>query len=273
METHIIEADDRLAQVFSHFYVVCQGLDAPTLTQQLLPNYEMLMVVNFGPELFIWLSDESYAIRRVAIIGPLQKVLRYELGANTDLMVIVFTLNGFYRLFGKLLRQPNPSANDVVLEPALLTDLWAQLASQTNLNDRIRCFSEYALKNLAPIDTSMQPLLDTIPHFRRTLLDPIKAVAGQHALSTRTLQLRFQHQLGYSAKEMMRFIRFKKLLAQLIDQQPALPDWSDLVVTLGYHDQSHLIRDVQFYTGLPPTAFVKQLAEQTLCMSKPGKFY
>ena len=273
METHVIEADDRLAQVFSHFYLVRQGLDAPTLTQKLLPNYEMLMTVNFGPEVPVWLSDESYTIRRVAIIGPLQKVLRYELGPNTDLIVIGFTLNGFYRLFGRLLRQPNPSANDVVLEPALLTDLWAQLANQTNLDDRIRYFSEYALENLAPVDPTMQPLLDTIAHFRRALLDPIKAVAGQHALSTRTLQLRFQHQLGYSAKEMTRFVRFKKLLAQLIDQQPSPPDWSDLVVTHGYHDQSHLIRDVQFYTGLSPNAFIKQLADQTLCMSQRGKFY
>ena len=119
----------------------------------------------------------------------------------------------------------------------------------------------------------LQPLLDTIPHFRRTFLDPIKAVAGQHALSRRTLQLRFQRQVGYSAKEMMRFVRFKKLLAQLIDQQPSPPDWSDLVVTYGYHDQSHLIRDVQFYTGLSPNAFIKQLAGQTLCMSQPGRFY
>ncbi len=239
METHVIEADDRLAQVFSHFYTVCQGANAPMLLQQLLPNYELLLVLNFGPELPIWLRDEAYTIQRIAIIGP----------------------------------QPNPVADDIVLEPALLADLWAQLADKPTLYDRTRCFSEYAINYLSPVDTTMQPLLDTIPHFRRTLVDPIKAVAQQHSLSTRTLQLRFQNQLGYSAKKMIRFVRFKKLLAQLIKQQPTPPDWADLVVTHGYHDQSHLIRDVQFYTGLSPTLLVKQLADQTLCISQPGKFY
>jgi AraC-like DNA-binding protein len=45
------------------------------------------------------------------------------------------------------------------------------------------------------------------------------------------------------------------------------------VVAHDYYDQSHLIRDFKFFTGLSPSAFVKQLAEQRLCVSQPGKFY
>lgn len=273
MDTQLIEADDRLAHVFSHFYVVQQPSDAPTVPQQLLPNYEMLVVFNFGIELPAWLGADTDTVQRVAIIGPLQKLLRYELPAGANLMVVVFTLNGFYRLFGKLLRQPDPAAADIVLEPHFLTDLWEELAEIPTMDARAQRFSEYALTNLAPTDGTMQPLLDTIPHFRHTLVDPIKAVAQQHNLSTRTLQLRFQHQLGYSAKEMIRFIRFKKLVVQLMSQQPTPPDWADLVVTYGYHDQPHLVRDFQQFTGLSPSAFMKQLAEQTLCISQPGRFY
>lgn len=273
MDTQLIEADDRLARVFSHFYVVQQPADAPTVTQQLLPNYEMLVVFNFGAELPVWLGANTYTVRRVAIIGPLQKLLRYELRAGAHLMVVVFTLNGFYRLFGKLLRQPGSTATDVVLNPNFLTDLWTQLAELPTTEGRTQRFSDYALTHLAPTDGTMQPLLDTIPHFRHTFVDPIKAVAQQYNLSPRTVQLRFQHQLGYSAKEMIRFIRFKNLIAQLMNQQTTPPDWADLVVTYGYHDQSHLIRDFQQFTGLSPSAFVKQLAEQNLCISQPGKFY
>lgn len=273
MDTQLIEADDRLTRVFSHFYVVRQPTDALTVPQQLLPNYEMLLVFNFGPELPVWLGTDACMVRQVVIIGPLQKLLRYELRAGSHLMVVVFTLNGFYRLFGKLLRQPGPVINDIVLEPAFLTDLWSQLAKLPTTDNRIQCFSDYALTNLTPIDDTMHPLFDTIPHFRHAFVDPIKTVAQQHNLSTRTLQLRFQHQLGYSAKEMIRFIRFKKLMAYLMEQQPAPPDWADLVVTYGYHDQPHLIRDFQHFTGLSPSAFMKQLAEQALCISQPGKFY
>ena len=273
MTTQLIEADDRLARVLSHFYVVRQPPDAPAVPQQLLPNYEMLVIFNFGSALPLRLGRDANTIRRVAVIGPLQKLLRYELRAGANIMVVVFTLNGFYRLFGKLLQRNGLGAPDVVPEPAFLTELWGQLAGLPNTDDHIQCFGQYALTHLAPTDDTMQPLLDTIPHFRHTLVDPIKAIAGQHDISVRTLQLRFQHQLGYSAKEMIRFVRFKKVVAHLMNDQPAPPDWADIIFTYGYHDQSHLIRDFQHFTGLPPTAFVKQLAENTLCMSQPGKFY
>ena len=273
MDAQLIDADDRLARVFSHVYAVRQSADAPAVPQQLLPNYELLLVFNFGPELPVKLGESAYEVQRVAVIGPLQKLLRYELRAGASLLVVVFTLNGFYRLFGKLLRQPGLAAADVELEPALLTDLWSQLSRLGTTEERVWCFSAYALANLAPEDPAMQPLLDTIPHFRDPLLDPLKAVAQRHTLSTRTLQLRFQRQLGYSAKEMIRFIRFKGVIAQLLDQQPAPPAWATLVVAHGYYDQSHLNRDFQHFTGLSPGVFVEQLTNQNLCISQPGKFY
>lgn len=271
----LIEADDRLARVFSHVYAVQQPPDAPTVHQQLLPNYEMLLAFTFGPALPLWLGDSSYTVRRTAVIGPLQKLLRYDLLPGTDLFVVVFTLNGFYRLFGKAL-QPGSGAelygDDVLIEPHFANGLWTQLAAMPSLDDRVQCISDYALQHLAPADQITQTLFDTIPYFRHTLVDPIKAVAQQQHLSTRTLQLRFQQQLGYSAKELTRFIRFKKLITQLL-AHPTQPDWSDLVFTYGYHDQSHLIRDFQHFTGLTPSAFIKQRAGQTMCISQPGKFY
>ncbi|WP_262884519.1 helix-turn-helix domain-containing protein [Rudanella paleaurantiibacter] len=98
-------------------------------------------------------------------------------------------------------------------------------------------------------------------------------MAQAHTISPRTVQLRFQQQLGYSAKAMMRFVRFKKVVAHLLENPAAPPDWSDLVLNYGYHDQPHLIRDFQFYTGLSPSAFMMQVKQQALCISQPGKFY
>lgn len=273
METQLIEADERLARVFSHLYIARQPANAPTIRQQLLPNYEMLLAFNFGPNLPVSLGNTAYLVRHTAIIGPLQKLLQYELRAGADLIVVVFTLNGFYRLFGKLLQQTGDTVADLSADPDFLDGLWVQLAALSTTDARVQYVSEYALTHLSPTDDTMQPLLDTIPHFRHTSVDPIKAVAEQHNLSTRTVQLRFQRQLGYSAKEMIRFVRFKHLIAQLMGQPSASPDWAELVYAYGYHDQSHLIRDFKHYTGLSPGAFVKQLLRQEMCISQPGKFY
>lgn len=286
MDTQLIEADDRLATVFSHVYVVQQPLDASTVRQQLLPNYEMLLVLNFGSALPVWVGDASYTIRRLAVIGPLQKLLRYDVVPGSDLLVVVFTLNGFYRLFGKTVQQrgrlaglssqvqeSDVSSAEILLNQDFLADLWVPLAPLSSTDDRIQRISEYALQHVAPADEATRTLLDTIPYFQHTLVDPVKAVAGQRHRSARSIQLRFQRQLGYSAKDLARFLRFKKLITQLLVQYPALPDWSEMVFTYGYHDQSHLIRDFQHFTGLTPSAFINQLADQTLCMSQPGKFY
>ena len=246
MDTQLIAADDRLATVFSHVYVVQQPLNAPTVRQQLLPNYEMLLVLNFGPALPVWVGDASYTIQHTAVIGPLQKLLRYDVWPGSDFMVVVFTLNGFYRLFGKTgqrrgrfaelgsqVQESDVSSANIPLNQGFLADLWSPLASQSSIDDRIQRISEYALQHVAPADEATRTLLDTTPHFQHTLVDPIKAVAGQRHRSARSIQLRFQRQLGYSAKELVRFLRFKKLITQLLVQQPSPPDWSDLVVTHG----------------------------------------
>ncbi|GAB3717775.1 hypothetical protein GCM10027592_60140 [Spirosoma flavus] len=286
MDAQLIEADDRLANVFSHFYVVRQPKDAPTVRQQLLPNYEMLLAFNFGPDLPAWMGNSMYRLQRTAVMGPLQKLLRYDVGPGTDLIVIVFTLNGFYRLFGKTIQLRGSihadsatstgagfTDGDMLMNPECLENLWKKLAATCSLDERIQHFSDYAMQHLAPFDATMQTLFETIPHFRHSQVDPIKAVAQDHQLSTRTMQLRFQHQLGYSAKELTRFLRFKKLITQLLNQPPVSPDWSELVFMYGYHDQSHLIRDFQYFTGLTPSTFIKQLADQSMCISQPGKFY
>ncbi|GAB3794391.1 hypothetical protein GCM10028819_07920 [Spirosoma humi] len=274
--SQLIDADEQLATVISHFYCVEHTTQAAPVCQQLLPNYEMLLVFNFGPTIPISLGEASYVIEQTAVLGPLQKTLVYELPPGADLIVVNFTLNGFYRLLGVPMHQlkaddlHNP---DLLLNKACFSELWAQLAPMRVLADRIRLLRDYAMAFVAPSDAAALSLLDSIPFFRDSSTDPIKILAQTHKLSTRSIQLRFQTYLGYSAKEMIRFLRFKKVLSHLCQQYPATPDWLELVVMFGYHDHSHLIKDFTYFLGLTPRQFFKQLAAGGVCISKSGKFY
>ncbi|GAB3538855.1 DUF6597 domain-containing transcriptional factor [Spirosoma fluminis] len=276
MNSQLIDADEQLATVFSHFYCVqLEAQDPPTL-QQLLPNYEMLLVFNFGSEVPIRIGDEQHVIRQTAVLGPLQKVLAYELQPGANLIVVNFTLNGFYRLLRVPMHQlkgeglHNP---DVLLNKSCFSDLWAQLVSMRNLADRLQLIREYTLNYAAPVDESTRSLLDSIPYFTNAALEPVNVLAGKHQVSTRNIQLRFRTQLGYSAKELVRFLRFKKVLAVLCQQPFDAVDWLSLVTQYGYYDHSHLIKDFQHYMDISPRQFISQLRQDGMCMSKPGRFY
>ncbi len=59
----------------------------------------------------------------------------------------------------------------------------------------------------------------------------------------------FQKYVGYSPEELLRYLRFKQVVAHLMAERGKPVDWFDLIVQFGYHDQSHLIGDFKFYTG------------------------
>lgn len=271
-----IEADERLAGVFSHFYCVQLPDQAIPVPQQLLPNYEMLLIFNLGSAMPFTLGDTTSVVERTAVVGPLQKMLWYELQPGADLIVVNFTLNGFYRLLGIPLHQFKATDwinSDVLLNSACFDDLWQLVASRHTLEDRLQQISDYTWAQLTPIDAVTDSLLESIPYFRQTAVDPIKAIAQRHQVSTRSVQVRFQTHLGYSAKDLIRFLRFKKVLAYLSQQAFVPVDWLAIVFDFGYHDHSHLIKDFHYFLGVTPRQFLKQIAEGGVCMSKAGHFY
>ncbi|RAK03104.1 helix-turn-helix protein [Larkinella arboricola] len=276
MNSQLIDADKQLVTVFSHYYSVQLTREEQPVTLHLMPNYEMLLAFNFGPGIPISLGDADYIIGQTAVLGPLQKRMTYELPAGADLIVVNFTLDGFYRLLGvsmQQLRAGDLHDPDVLLNNTCFRDLWERLAHTPQLTDRIDLLNDYILTFIAPFDAVSESLMESLPYFRDAAVDPVKALAQTQQVSPRSIQLRFQTHLGYSAKELTRFIRFRKVLGFLTQHYPPTPDWLDLVLRFGYHDHSHLIKDFNYYLGMTPRRFLKQLVQGSICISQAGRFY
>jgi AraC-like DNA-binding protein len=208
------------------------------------------------------------------VIGPLRKLLHYELKPGSDVLVAVFTLDGFYRLFQVPLQQLPGEAlldPDVLLDKGSFGQLWETLNEILSLSQRVHLISEYLTAFVQQSEQASLPLLDSIPYFWNPTVSPVKALALDHQLSDRTVQLRFQKYLGFSPKEMIRFVRFKQVLYRLIEQPGKPIDWHQLVVAYGYYDQSHLIKDFQHYLGITPQQFVKSYADY--CIAQPANQY
>lgn len=151
--------------------------------------------------------------------------------------------------------------------------IWHELAHLPTQTERLQHIDGYLITHLKSIGEPAHSFIDSIPLFNQTVVDPVKAIAAARGVSTHRVQLQLQTNLGYSAKELMRFSRFKQLIHYLIGQTNVPVDWLTLVDQFNYHDHNHLIRDFRYFLSMKPRQFIEQMRRRTICMSQSGKFY
>lgn len=279
IQGEIFELPPPLNTVLSHYYHLRVPADAAVTVQSLPPDFEMLLVFNFGAPVRISFNKEAIGERtvlRTAVIGPLRKRLNYELKPGDEFIVANFTLNGFYRLFKVPLHE---IGDEPVLDPDMLidkncfADVWQAAFAEKHLQQRIDLLTRYIAAFVAGNDAAVAQLIKGMPYFKDASIQPVKAIAADTRLTERTVQLRFRKYLGYSPKELLRFLRFKAVVYDMLREQNTPVDLTGLVVTHGYHDQSHLIKDFNYFMGTTPQQFLKNVQNNTYCMPFPRKQY
>lgn len=83
------------------------------------------------------------------------------------------------------------------------------------------------------------------------------ALCRQLALSRRQLERKFYQKCGMTPKRLCRILRFRHLFEHICAHPAAT--WADAALCCGYYDQAHLIRDFNFFTGMSPGAFVREV--------------
>jgi len=262
-----------LNEVISHVYHLQTLVDSETMVKHLSPNLEISMLFNFGNPIRFSFNKEplqNSIQREVAIMGPLKQMLNYELLPGTDAIVVNFRLNGFHRLFNLSLDKLN---NDVIHDPDVLMDstifsnLWDMLFAMKDMDSRIQLMTSCFASLVQPHNDAIKPLLEGEHYFYNPAISPVKALATDAETTERTIQLHFQKQVGYSSKELMRFLRFKEVIAQMINRQNNNLEIFDLIAEYGYHDQSHLIKDFNYFMGTTPKKFFKTLKDNNFCIT------
>lgn len=275
MITHKQKPDSRLLGVIDHYYAVQMPMDSENILQHLSPNLELMLVFNFGPSIRYSLSSKPVLeekFSRITLIGPLRQMLNYELKPGDDLLVIGFTLDGFFRFLShEKINIESLTEHESILAFPELNDLYASVCHFPSFEQRVAFLNDYIIQQLSPSDDAASALLENASLFHQSVFNPVKVMADQHSLSERTVQLRFKKYVGYSPKELLRFLRFKQVIQHLLHQ----PDtsWFDLIETFGYHDQSHFIKDFKQYIGLSPKEFRKLQEHENFCVSFPDQLY
>jgi AraC-like DNA-binding protein len=87
----------------------------------------------------------------------------------------------------------------------------------------------------------------------------IAEVTGRVGLSPRRFSQLFAEEVGLTPKLFCRVRRFQEVV-RFIDSRRRFA-WSNLALACGYYDQAHFINDFQSFSGLTPTAYLREKGE------------
>lgn len=261
-----------LEDVINSFYHMTIGSDGAPIIRHVCPNLEMMLVFNFGVPVRISFHNSplnTEVIARTTVIGPLRQMLNYELLPSTDAIVVNFKFNGFQRLFGMPLTGltgKEGTGAEILTDDVRFNSLWQQLAVLPSTDQRVSLLKQSAIDLLKENDQVLQTIISNLAQFFDPCVDPVKAIAADTRLSERSIQMKFQKHTGYSVKELLRFLRFKEVIAYILARSNQKIAIFDLITSHDYHDQSHLIKDFQYFLGLPPQQFIKNLNNGSFCV-------
>jgi AraC-like DNA-binding protein len=257
--------------VFSHFYYAVNGQNGD-INKTLLPTFQTMLVFSFGNSIHFNPTNNSngtdvLTIGKSMVIGPLKQAMAYTLSPGSEMLVVNFKWDAFYRFFGKSLK----SYVDICAHPGDLpythcfAALWEELnelPAATQKIERVLTFSEEYLKER---EAAAARIIKNGEG--NSYLNPVKRIAGSSQQHERTVQLHYKKYLGYSAKEKSRHERFQKVIRWLQQYDPAADkvDWFEIIHQCGYYDQSHLIHDFTYFLDLSPTQYIA--LQQHVCIA------
>ncbi|MCG8326503.1 MAG: helix-turn-helix domain-containing protein [Chitinophagales bacterium] len=185
----------------------------------------------------------------------------YEIRFKGGIIIfhVRFKANGVYPLTKiplEFLTNNSISLNDLLNERMDL--LHERLAEKTSSTERIKALEIYLLN--AYQDAQLHHRLDYglgLIHQSRGLLS-VKQLTSKLNTNYKSLNRWFLKHVGLSPKRYIQIIRFKHILTEL--EQGQEPNWLQLAVDYGFHDQAHFIKEFKQFSGNSPSIFMEQLS-------------
>jgi len=257
-----IDVPKEFEDVFSHFYY-SENKSNENITKTLLPSFQTILIFSFGTRiLFEKKQNLQIILDKYLILGPIKYAFQYSLPANSEILVVNFKNDAFYRLFGRSFVSENlPIHHDELFYNDCFTAMWSELKKENDTNSRVNYILDLCRQHLS----QRTSLAEQLSNFKELTSDPIKTIADRHNKTIRTIQMHHKKYFGYSAKEFNRYQRFLRALnlIQKITANGLKVDWFEVIFECGYYDQSHLIRDFKYYFNLSPSQYLK--IQQNIC--------
>jgi len=255
-QTYKITVPSELDEVFSPFYYAKNNTDTP-VTKTLFPNFQSLLIFSFGNKVTLNSNqDNEIIIDKYLYLGPVKHSFPYELDIGSEIFVINFKNDSFYRFFGGVFLEEQllfPTTEN--FNNRCFTKFWKRLKLISVQEERVNFIIAFCKPYLAKRHIKSELLVNS----KDFNLDPIKLVAKELKQTERSIQLHHKKYFGYSAKEVNRYNRFLKAIEKidLYIKENKKIEWFEILDECGYYDQSHFIADFKYYIKITPSQFIK----------------
>jgi len=164
-------------------------------------------------------------------------------------------------------------ASELLNQSLPLCDIWgsartsefARIADQSTLRVRMSAMGALLMMQggiARPADKAIRIAIQWIarhPHGR------VEELSDWLGISRRQIQRRFTIAVGYGPKRFQSVLRFQRLLHRA-SNEGAQGNLARLALDADYADQAHMTREVQRFSGKPPTSLF-QFSKSTLALS------
>ena len=227
-----------------------------------VPNGNLKLTVSFQNGIVAEINGKPFSSKsgQITLTGlvDVPVILDVDEDIPTRTLGVEFNPRGAYRFF----RLP---LNSIQNQIHSIEDLWGNLGTglvraiqygQT-VSEKIHLLQQFLIQQLGLHDEDpiFEYCVESI--FASKGKIPVKELERKTGYSSRWLNMKFQHKLGVSPKNLASIVRFKQYYQAWIngDEKHFFKnDYYEL-----YYDQSHFIKDFKRFTGLPPTQFERSV--------------
>lgn len=249
--------DERLSSVVKCYYRWEQEFDETSAKIQSPPSGYEAMVFNYGEPYII------HIIKQPGILSPQafysgQNTVNYEMHLQGNIRVFGVVLQP--AAFACLFRVSVKGTADRRIPLVQLLGKEAEILHQKlseaqNSDERVRIMNELlgqklwlAQLHVDPVDKAARLIMEHKGNLS------VQELAEHICCSRRTLE----RKTGVTPKMMARICRFAHMSYLLMYQKA---NWQELVFQGGYTDQSHFIKDFQYFNRQKPSAYLQHHRE------------
>lgn len=250
-----------LSQFIDHFFYY-EGYNPDHCIDRFLPDGEVQIIFDLTDHpKYIYDNEtlkEIQSCRHVWFSGFRTEPITIPSGKESEMLIVQFKKG---RAFPFLIEPMHNLTNSVVdaelvINPGIL-ELREGLLAAASPAEKFRLLEKQLLK-LYIKKLVVNPFVDFA--VSRILAEPdqcsIKAISDKVGYSQKHTIRLFKEHVGVTPKEFLKVIRFQKAIRQI--ENDISVDWSLIAFDCGFFDQSHFIADFKGFSGLTPSAYLKQ---------------
>ncbi len=242
---------------YIEYYWISKSNNPTDLTAKIIQDGSVYILFLFDAEYGIKMNNEDFInISHAHIIGGRKYNTYFAEKGMVNVLGIRFRPGGFYPFLQIPAKEISDSFfNMEQLFGNIIREIEEELYETPNPMDKIRIIESFLLRRISlNIDESLTPGLrmsNILKSYDAVSIDQLCSGTG---FSYKKIERIFSREIGFTPKYLNRILRFQRVLHELHENN--FKTLSEVAYDNFYFDQSHFIKEFEYFTGLTPQEFI-----------------